>query len=41
MFVVQIISYVLIVGLPFIGGAIGGILGLKAAKIGRKFNQVT
>ncbi len=34
MFVVQIISYVLIVGSPFIGGAIGGILGLKAAKIG-------
>jgi hypothetical protein len=34
MFVVQIISYVLIVGAPFIGGAIGGLLGLKAAKIG-------
>lgn len=34
MFVVQIISYVLIVGSPFIGGAIGGILGLKASKIG-------
>lgn len=34
MFVVQIISYVLIVGSPFIGGAIGGLLGLKAAKIG-------
>jgi hypothetical protein len=34
MFVVQIISYVLIVGSPFLGGAIGGLLGLKAAKIG-------
>ena len=34
MLVVQIISYVLIVGSPFIGGAIGGLLGLKAAKIG-------
>jgi hypothetical protein len=34
MFVVQIISYVLIVGSPFIGGAIGAFLGLKAAKIG-------
>ena len=34
MFVVQIISYVLIVGSPLIGGAIGGLLGLKAAKIG-------
>ena len=34
MFVVQIISYVLIVGSPFIGGAIGGLLGLKATKIG-------
>ena len=34
MFVVQIISYVLIVGSPFIGGAIGGLLGLTAAKIG-------
>lgn len=34
MLVIQIISYVLIVGSPFIGGAIGGFLGLKAAKIG-------
>ena len=34
MFVIQIISYVLIVGSPVIGGAIGGMLGLKAAKIG-------
>ncbi len=34
MFVVQIISYVLIVGSPLIGGAIGGLLGMKAAKIG-------
>jgi len=34
MFVVQIISYVLIVGSPFIGGAIGGLLGLKASQIG-------
>ena len=34
MFVVQLISYVLIVGSPLIGGAIGGLLGLKAAKIG-------
>ncbi len=33
MFVVQIISYVLIVGSPVIGGAIGGWAGLKAAKI--------
>ncbi len=31
---VQILSYVLIVGSPFIGGAIGGIMGLKAAKTG-------
>ena len=34
MFVIQIISYVLIVGSPVIGGAIGGLLGLKASKIG-------
>lgn len=34
MLVVQIISYVLIVGSPFIGGAIGGLLGLNASKIG-------
>jgi hypothetical protein len=34
MFVVQIISYVLIVGSPVIGGAIGGLLGLKASRIG-------
>ena len=34
MFVVQIISYVLIVGSPFLGGLIGGVLGLSAAKIG-------
>ena len=34
MFGVQILSYVLIVGSPVIGGAIGGALGLTAAKIG-------
>ena len=34
MLVVQIISYVLIVGSPFIGGAIGGLLDLKASKTG-------
>ncbi len=34
MFVVQLISYVLIVGSPLIGGAIGGLVGLKATKIG-------
>lgn len=34
MFVIQIISYVLIVGSPFIGGAVGGVLGLKASRIG-------
>jgi len=34
MFVVQIISYVLIVGSPLIGGAIGGVLKLNAAKTG-------
>jgi hypothetical protein len=34
MFVVQVISYILIVGSPFIGGAIGGLLGLNAKKIG-------
>lgn len=34
MFAVQILSYVLIVGSPLIGGAIGGILGLKASRIG-------
>ena len=34
MLVVQIISYVLIVGSPFIGGAIGGFIGLKASRIG-------
>jgi len=33
MFVVQIISYILIPGSPLIGGAIGGILGLKAGQI--------
>ena len=31
---IQILSYVLIVGSPFIGGAIGGLLGLNAKKIG-------
>jgi hypothetical protein len=31
MFVVQVTSYVLIVGSPLIGGAIGRMLGLKAA----------
>jgi hypothetical protein len=34
MFAVQILSYVLIVGSPVIGGAIGGILGMKASRIG-------
>jgi hypothetical protein len=34
MLVVQIVSYVLIVGSPFIGGAIGRSLGLKAAQTG-------
>lgn len=34
MFVVQILSYVLIVGSPLIGGAVGGLIGLKASKIG-------
>ena len=34
MFVIQLISYILIVGSPLIGGAIGGILGLKASRIG-------
>ena len=34
MLVVQIISYVLIVGSPLIGGVIGRVLGLKAAQTG-------
>ncbi|MGW8315822.1 MAG: hypothetical protein ACWGNV_09505 [Bacteroidales bacterium] len=34
MFVVQILSYVLIVGSPVIGGAVGGLLGLRASRIG-------
>ena len=34
MFIIQSLSYVLIVGSPLIGGAIGGILGLKASRIG-------
>ena len=34
MLVVQVISYVLIVGSPFIGGAVGGLLGLNAKQIG-------
>jgi len=34
MFGVQILSYVLIVGSPLIGGAIGAALGLKAARTG-------
>ncbi len=34
MLVIQLLSYVLIVGSPLIGGAIGGILGLKASRIG-------
>lgn len=34
MLVVQIISYVLIVASPLIGGAIGRSLGLKAAQTG-------
>ncbi len=34
MFGVQILSYVLIVGSPLIGGAIGGALGMKASRIG-------
>ncbi|MFH0759521.1 MAG: hypothetical protein V2B15_19695 [Bacteroidota bacterium] len=34
MLVVQIISYVLIVGSPFIGAALGGAMGLKASGTG-------
>ena len=34
MLVVQIVSYVLIVGSPFIGGVIGGVLNMKASRIG-------
>jgi hypothetical protein len=34
MFVLQVVSYVLIVGSPIMGGAIGGLLGLNAKKIG-------
>lgn len=34
MLVVQVISYVLIVGSLFVGGAIGGLIGLNAKKIG-------
>jgi len=34
MLAIQVISYVLIVGSPFMGGAIGGLLGLNARKIG-------
>lgn len=34
MFVVQIISYVLIVGSPVIGGSIGAIMGFSVAKTG-------
>ena len=34
MLVIQVVSYVLIVGSPIIGGAIGGLLGLNAKKIG-------
>lgn len=34
MFALQILSYVLIVGSPVIGGAIGGIMGLSAGKTG-------
>ena len=34
MFAVQILSYVLIVGSPVIGGAIGGLIGIKATKTG-------
>lgn len=34
MIVIQIVSYVLIVGSPILGGAIGGLMGLKASQIG-------
>ncbi len=34
MFAVQILSYILIVGSPFIGGGIGGLLDLKASRTG-------
>lgn len=34
MLAVQIVSYVLIVGSPFIGASIGGLMGLNAKKIG-------
>jgi hypothetical protein len=34
MLVIQVVSYILIVGSPFMGAAIGGILGMNAKKIG-------
>ena len=34
MLIVQLVSYILIVGSPLIGGAVGGLMGLKASKIG-------
>lgn len=34
MLIVQVLSYILIVGSPLIGGAIGGLMGLKASKTG-------
>lgn len=34
MFALQIVSYVLIVGSPLIGGAVGGLLKLKPGSIG-------
>ena len=34
MLVIKLLSYVLSVGSPLIGGAIGGIFGLKASRIG-------
>lgn len=34
MLIVQVFSYVLIVGSPLIGGAVGGLMGLKASKTG-------
>ncbi len=34
MLVVQVLSYVLIVGSPLIGGAVGGLMGLNAKQIG-------
>ena len=34
MLIVQLVRYILIVGSPLIGGAVGGLMGLKASKTG-------